>query len=45
MLAVFIRERDYPFVAIAGVVLMIILLGYVLGTYLIAEWHPLSVLL
>jgi hypothetical protein len=45
MLVVFIRERDYPFVAIAGVVLMIILLGYVLGTYMIAELHPLSALL
>lgn len=33
MLVMFVRERDYLFIAIAGLVLMIILLGFVLGMY------------
>jgi uncharacterized membrane protein len=33
MLIVFVRERDYRFAAIAGLVLTIIVLGFVLGLY------------
>jgi uncharacterized membrane protein len=34
MLTVFVHERDYRFIAISGLVLLIIVLGFVLGIYL-----------
>jgi uncharacterized membrane protein len=34
MLIVFVTERDYRFVAISAIVLMVILMGFALGTHM-----------